>query len=53
MKVKSIKIIELPKKWEVKNSSKEELDINLIKKKIKKYGFFDENGKWKEKWNKK
>jgi hypothetical protein len=38
MKIKSVKITELPKKWEVKEVSKEDLDINLIKKKIKKYG---------------
>lgn len=48
IKAKSIKV-ELPKKWLAPNAVLEEVDKNLIIKKLKKYGFFDENGKWKEK----
>jgi hypothetical protein len=48
IKAKSIKV-ELPKKWLASNAVLEEVDKNLITKKLKKYGFFDENGKWKEK----
>ena len=48
MKVKSIKV-EIPTKWYASNAVVEEIDKNLIVKKLKKLGFFDENGKWKEK----
>jgi hypothetical protein len=49
MKVKSVKIIQIPNKWYASNAAVDEVDKNLIKKKLNKYGFFDENGKWKEK----
>lgn len=41
--------VELPKKLSVSQKTKEELDNKLIIKKLKKYGFFNVEGKWKEK----
>ncbi len=40
--------IELPRKLSVTKETKEEIDRNLMIKKLKKYGFFDKDGKWKE-----
>jgi hypothetical protein len=48
MKLKKHSLI-FPKQLKVDKIDKDNFDRNLIVKKLKKYGFFDENGKWKEK----
>jgi hypothetical protein len=48
MKLKKIEII-IPKKIKLDQYDKDKIDRALIVKKLKKYGFFDESGKWKEK----
>lgn len=48
MKVKNIKVT-MPKKVKVTKEQKEEFDRNLLLKKIRGYGFFNKEGKWKEK----
>jgi hypothetical protein len=48
MKAKQVQVI-IPKKLKMEQYDKDKIDRALIVKKLKKYGFFDENGKWKEK----
>jgi len=48
MKLKKIKII-LPDKIKVTPEMKDEVDRNMIVKRVDKLGFFDKEGKWKEK----
>lgn len=48
LKLKEIKI-ELPREVKISKELKEEFDKNLLIKKLKKYGYFDKDGKWKEK----
>jgi len=48
MKLKKIKI-SFPEKIKVSPETKEKLDANMIIKKVNKLGFFNKEGKWKEK----
>jgi len=48
MKLKDIKIT-FPDKIKVTPEMKDEIDRNMIVKKVNKLGFFDDEGKWKEK----
>lgn len=41
--------IELPKRVKVSNVTREKIEKDLLIKKLNKYGFFNEFGKWKEK----
>jgi len=41
--------VELPEKLKVSKEIKEEVDRNLLIKRLKGYGFFDKNGNWKQK----
>ena len=48
IEIKKVKIT-FPKTLNLSPEKKDEVDRNLIVKKINKYGFFDKDGKWKEK----
>ena len=48
IKVTNVKL-NFPKYFSVSKAKKEEVDKALLIKKLKKYGYFDNSGKWKEK----
>lgn len=48
IKATSVKV-NFPKKVSVSKEQKEQLERSLLIKKLKKYGYFDNSGKWKEK----
>jgi hypothetical protein len=47
---KSTKIkVEIPREFKITKENKDELAKELLIKKLKRYGYFDKDGKWKEK----